>query len=95
LKRLADVGAILLDAYVASNETASLLLAARRLQISPLAYPVTLADVDHLSLKKSLGRSMAVVGRPPGAKGSGNSTKRLRLRVEGVAPGVDGVLQGG
>ena len=40
-----------------------------------------LATMEPEAFRKALGRRAAKAGRPQGAKGSGNATKRLELRV--------------
>lgn len=84
LARLADVDAILADAYVDTSRTADLSVADRRLDPgSGSHYPLRLADVtDLVELRRSLLRSMSQVGRQPGVKGGGNSRKRARLVIE-------------
>lgn len=83
LTRLRERGLTIADAYVESRDTVTLPLAERRLQLDDRPYPVTVDDVQ--SVKKALSAAQAKVGRAPGAKGSGNSTKRIRLVVGGTA----------
>ncbi len=81
LQRLRDVDGVVLDAFVDSGRTRKLEVADRRLEPGPgLSYPIELGTIDDLSeLRAHLLRSMAQVGRQPGAKGSGNSRKAMRL----------------
>lgn len=78
LERLAAAGLPLADAVVESRDTARLSHEERRLEL-PQPYPVRIDDVA--TLKRAIGAAQARVGRQPGAKGSGNRTRRLRLFV--------------
>jgi hypothetical protein len=52
----------------------------RILQLPNVSYPIDLAAVqDVAQLRTSIGKVGAAVGRKPGAKGGGNSNKRLRI----------------
>jgi hypothetical protein len=44
---------------------------------------------DPDDLARALMRSQANVGREPGARGAGNSTRRIRLLVEGAGGGAE------
>ncbi|MFZ5895561.1 MAG: hypothetical protein ACOY0T_31175 [Myxococcota bacterium] len=77
LARLGNRSAKILDAIVESRATQHLELADRRLQIDGRRYPITIDDAA--DLQRRLGAAQARVGREPGARGSGNRTKRLRL----------------
>jgi hypothetical protein len=83
LRRLAGMGAVIDAAVVDSAETrrAGLSEDARLLDPgSGRSYPLRLdAHSDFHDLRLALGRSQAAVGRAPGATGSGNYTKRIRL----------------
>ncbi|MDP1915396.1 MAG: DEAD/DEAH box helicase family protein [Myxococcales bacterium] len=81
LTRLRERGLTIADAYVESRDTVTLPLAERRLQLDDRPYPVAVDDVQ--SVKKALSAAQAKVGRAPGAKGAGNSTKRIRLVIGG------------
>lgn len=83
LERLANLGALLTDAYVDSTQTRSLPLGERRVIDSGAQLPLDLTQCELVTLRKSLRRNMARVGQQPGAKG-GNSTKALRLVIGGV-----------
>ncbi|MEY2982868.1 MAG: hypothetical protein RL562_3095 [Planctomycetota bacterium] len=49
-------------------------------------YPIALANEPSIpERRKLIGKAQAQVGRAPGAKGSGNSTKQIRLVVEPLA----------
>lgn len=81
LTRLGSLGAILLDALVDSRKTQELDLpeSERRL----IATPVQLAqehDID--GLRRRMGTAQAKIGQIPGAIKGGNSTKRIRLRLD-------------
>jgi histidine ammonia-lyase len=75
-------GLSLTDAAVESRATAALSLDDRRLQLEDQPYPVRITDVA--ALKRRLSAAAARVGRAEGAKGAGNSTKRLRLWLTGA-----------
>jgi len=79
LTRLANLGATLHDADVASRVTRDLPPELRRIVDVPLRLDRT-TSIEQL--RSGLTRSAARVGREPGATGSGNPTKRLRLTVE-------------
>lgn len=80
LERLNARGLALDDALVDSNVAATLSDDERRIEA---AYPLRIDDVD--AVRRQLRAGQARVGRAPGAKGAGNSTKRIRLFVH--APG--------
>jgi len=84
LRRLGELGASLVDAYVDSSTTTALTVADRRLDLGDATgYPISLADVGDLTaIRRALLRSMAKVGQQPGATGGGNSRKRMRLIVD-------------
>ena len=84
LRRLGELGASLVDAYVDSSTTTALTVADRRLDLGDATgYPISLADVGDLTaIRRALLRSMAKVGQAPGATGGGNSRKRMRLIVD-------------
>jgi len=83
LTRLAERALTIADAYVESRDTVTLPLEERRLQLSDRPYPVTVDDVS--AVKKAISAAQAKVGRAPAARGSGNSTKRIRLVISGTA----------
>lgn len=82
LERMKAVGLSLADAAVESRATEALPLEERRLQLGDWAYPVEITDVT--ALKQRMSAAQARVGRAEGAKGTGNSTKRLRLWLTGA-----------
>jgi hypothetical protein len=95
LTRLADLGAEISDVAVDSLTVKNLSRADRRLKLSgrkyPLAFPrrgggvgpdVVAHEVE--ALRKSFHTAAAKVGRPVGARGGGNGTKKLRLYVANV-----------
>lgn len=86
LERIVAAGITIEDALVDSSATQTLTIADRRLAPGEkLSYPISPAEVgDIVALRKSLLRSMASVGRDPGAKGGGNQRKALRLIISGV-----------
>jgi hypothetical protein len=77
LRRLKDRGATITDASVESKVTQHLPAADKRLEVASKPYPIVIDDPHDLMLR--LGSAQARVGREPGAKGSGNRTKRVRL----------------
>jgi hypothetical protein len=96
LGRLRDAGLRIEDLLVESRDTASLPLDERRLRGKP--YPIVIEDVT--TVRKWMTAAQAKVGRAPGAKGAGNSTRRLRLIVGPMRDDLDAEalgarLQGG
>lgn len=86
LRKLASEGAVLTDALVDSSETRKKGLGAdeRRIAIESWSYPVALGKVDgeRLSaLRDELCRGQASVSRAPGARGAGNTSKRIRVFI--------------
>ncbi|MEZ4444925.1 MAG: hypothetical protein R3B72_37970 [Polyangiaceae bacterium] len=94
LARMKTAHLSIADAFVDSTEVRDLPEAERRLAGEGLAYPLAVDDAP--MLRAALGNAMAKVGRAPGAKGSGNSTKRIRLLLagEGEIDEVAGYLAG-
>ena len=84
LERLGRAGRVIADAQVDSARTRDLTADERRIPMD--AYPLRITDAA--ALAKALMRAQATVGREPGARGSGNSTRRIRLILEGVAEGM-------
>ena len=76
LERLKAQGLPVDDALVESRDTAVLPEDQRRIESE---YPIVIEDVD--AVRRRLRAGQARVGRAPGAKGAGNSTKRIRLFV--------------
>jgi superfamily II DNA or RNA helicase/diadenosine tetraphosphate (Ap4A) HIT family hydrolase len=81
LERLGTRGYRLADAQVISRETATLSSEELRLIVEEMPYPIRITDAD--AARRKLSSAIAKVGRAPGAKGAGNSTKRIRLWLEG------------
>ncbi len=84
LTRLHDAGIGLADVVVESREGARLAPAERRVTITDRPYPIEIGDA--VTLRRQLGAAQAQVGRAPGARGSGNRTRRLRLFLRLDAP---------
>jgi hypothetical protein len=86
LRRLGRLDAVLADALVDSRRTRELGLpeADRRLITAPIRL-ATIADVE--GLRRSMGTAQAKIGQAPDATKGGNSTKRIRLRLE--VPGYE------
>jgi superfamily II DNA or RNA helicase/diadenosine tetraphosphate (Ap4A) HIT family hydrolase/SOS-response transcriptional repressor LexA len=81
LARLAAMDAQITDAVVESEKTLDLPLEQRRLTIEGERFPLRITDP--VALRGKLSAAQAKVGRAKGAKGSGNSTRRIRLFVTG------------
>jgi 5-methylcytosine-specific restriction protein A len=81
LGRLGALDAVLADALVDSRRTRELGLpeSDRRLITAPVRLG-TVADVE--ALRRSMGTAQARIGQAPDAAKGGNSTKRIRLRLE-------------
>jgi hypothetical protein len=83
LERLAAAGAVLKDVLVDSKPARKLPIDERRVVLEDWQYPLELKEVSHMEkLVSALGKGKAAIGRPPTAKGAGNSTKRISLKVE-------------
>ncbi|MEX0153477.1 hypothetical protein [Microbacterium sp. LMI1-1-1.1] len=79
LRRLAQLRAIVVDALVDSARARELPYRERRI----VAEPINLDSHTDLSrVRAELGKAAAAVGRPPGASGEGNRTKRIKLLVD-------------
>ncbi len=85
LTRLGAAGISLADVVVESRDTASLPREERSL--GGASYPVTIDDPD--VVRRWISSAQAGVGRAPGAKGSGNRTRRLRLFLDGDPARLD------
>jgi hypothetical protein len=81
LARLAAIDAQITDAVIESERMRGLPLDQRRLAIEGESYPLRITDP--VALRSKLGAAQRKVGRAKGAKGSGNSTRRIRLFVTG------------
>lgn len=88
LARLGTLNAVLIDALVDSRHTHNLGLpeADRRLIQAPLRLAL---EPDADALRRRLGTAQAKIAQAPDATKGGNSTKRIRLRVDvpGFLPG--------
>lgn len=82
LSRLGAMGIALADVQVETRDTLALPVEQRRLAIEGLAYPIAIQNAGEL--RKKIGAAQAKIGRQPGARGSGNSTKRIRLHLAGT-----------
>jgi hypothetical protein len=94
LRRLAELGATLEDAYVdaESKQVQKLPISERRLLVSDWSYPLPLEEVgDFDRLRKGLSRVQRMVARSPEATTTGNATRRIRLHVSipGFSPTED------
>jgi hypothetical protein len=77
LGRLQDRGARILDAVVDTLATRQLPHEVRRLAIDGRPYPVAIDDPSEL--QRRIRAAQTGIGREEGARGAGNSTKRIRL----------------
>lgn len=84
LAALKAQGCTILQAYVDSQALSALPVDHRLLDPGPQGWPLELKSVDPNDLAARFRRSMALVGRAPDAKGSGNSTRRIRLELAGA-----------
>jgi hypothetical protein len=75
------------DALVESAATQKLPIEQRRLTLEGEDYPLRITDPA--SLRSKLGAAQSFVGRAANAKGSGNSTRRIRLFLAGERLGRD------
>jgi hypothetical protein len=81
LERLGSIHAILVDAFVDSQRTRGLGLAETERRI--IDRPVELwQEPDMNALRRTMGRAQRTVAQAPGATQGGNSTKRIRLRLQ-------------
>ncbi len=83
-RRLAELGAILNDAYVDSRETQAKKLTREqcRLDLPGWNYPTQLSAVDDLHVfRKKFSSAQVVIGKEKDSKG-GNPTKRVRMQLE-------------
>jgi len=81
LTRLGDLGIEISDVVVDSLTVKDLSRADRRLRLSGRKYPLAVAGQDVETIRKAMHTAAAKVGRPPGARGGGNGTKKLRFYV--------------
>jgi hypothetical protein len=87
LSRLGAMDVQIADALVESAATQQLPIEKRRLTLEGEDYPLWITDPA--SLRSKLGAAQSFVGRAAGAKGSGNSTRRIRLFLAGERLGRD------
>jgi superfamily II DNA or RNA helicase/diadenosine tetraphosphate (Ap4A) HIT family hydrolase/SOS-response transcriptional repressor LexA len=80
LERLGAGGLRIADILAESRETASLPAGARRVALEDRPYPIAIDDAARL--RKQISAAQARVGRPAGARGGGNQTRRLRIFLE-------------
>ncbi len=80
LQRLSQLDAILVNAAVDSRVTRELSGDERRLHL-PTPYPLPLASVDVVALRREMGAAQLSIGRAAGARGPGNNTRRITLQV--------------
>jgi superfamily II DNA or RNA helicase/diadenosine tetraphosphate (Ap4A) HIT family hydrolase len=97
LERIKRAGLRIGSVELASSSPRAAKLSAdeRRVRFEGREYPLEITDAE--AMRNEIGRAVAAMGRPPEAKGSGNSDKRLRIvvarpRMSGVA--LAGVLAG-
>jgi hypothetical protein len=81
LERLRANGLKIADAVVESRDTLTLPIEQRRLHVEGRPWPMVIDDVE--KVRRGLSAAQARVGRASGAKGTGNSTRRIRLTIEG------------
>ena len=81
LTRLGDLDIEISDVVVDSLTVKDLSRADRRLRISGRKYPLAMAAQDVETIRKAMHTAAAKVGRPAGARGGGNGTKKLRFYV--------------
>ena len=86
--RLGELGCSILNAYVDSTTTRKLPLEDKRLIAEGTPYPVPLQVADVQELRRLFGSAQASTARAPGAKGRGNSRKRVRFTL-GLPPEVN------
>ncbi len=92
LAGLADLDAVLVDAFIDTGETRNLSLDKRRLNLKGQSYPIHLrTQADILGLRKALSTTAADTPRRSGSSTGGNSTKRLRLEID--VPGELSLLE--
>jgi hypothetical protein len=88
LERLARLGATLTDALVDSRRTQALGIAEEQRRL--ITEPIRLALVPNMeALRVGMGTAQAKIAQEPGASKGGNSTKRIRLRLDIPAYGPD------
>ncbi len=85
LERVSRVNAVIRRAAVESTRTEKLPDSVRTIASDRLKYPIALRqEMDFESLRLDLTKPQAAIGRLPGARGSGNMSKRIRISFEWV-----------
>lgn len=84
LGRLADTKCRLRDAVLDTVKTKQQMLSRDERRLMDNSTPIDLASADLHLLRISLCSAQREIGRQQGAKGPGNSTKRMRLYVSGL-----------
>jgi hypothetical protein len=80
LRSLADKDATIEDIVIDSADVRELPIDQRRLNLRSQSYPLRLRNISDLAaLRQDITGAAAATARRPGATGSGNPTKRLRL----------------
>lgn len=83
LERLRNSGIKITRIAVESGGTRMLPVDKRVISVEGVTYPIDLSLVENVKdLRTRIGRAAAQLGRESGAKGSGNSTKRLRIWLD-------------
>lgn len=80
LSRIATLGGILLEVRLDSSRVKDLPDDMRVLDLGT-PYPIAVREHDPEELRLRIGRAQAGIGRAPGARGSGNSTRRIQLQI--------------
>ncbi len=95
LERLGKLGGKVERIAVESGATTTLNLEGRTVEIEGFTYPIDPAGTEPKRLRIAIGTAVAAIGRAPGAKGSGNANKRIRIWVSGVDhPALDRAVMG-
>ncbi len=92
LARLAENGCIIEDAVIDTKATQRMGLSREKRRLLVDWLPIDLSTVDLPTLRTSLCAAQRTIGRVPGAKGSGNNTKRMRLYVSGLPSSVEAAV---
>jgi superfamily II DNA or RNA helicase/diadenosine tetraphosphate (Ap4A) HIT family hydrolase/HKD family nuclease len=84
LARLAKLGGRIERIAVESGATTTMDLQGRTVIMGGLDYPIDPASTSPRKLRLAIGKAVAGIGRGPGATGSGQPNKRIRIWVVGV-----------
>jgi hypothetical protein len=87
LERLRERGLRIADAAVESRDTMAVPVEERRLHLESHPYPFVIDNAEEV--RRALSAAQANIGRAPGARGAGNSTKRIRVLLEANGLGAD------